>query len=489
MVQYDVVIIGGGVVGSALAHALCYHEGKIALLEKAADLAEGASKANSGIVHSGFDAKPGSLKAKYNVEGAKMYKALCQEVGTPYGQPGAMVLGFGEKDQMIIENLYQQGVQNGVEGLQILTKEEVLEKEPNTNPGIIGALYAPTSGITSPYEFTYDLADMAALNGVEVFTQTQVLQMVHNQDQGWKIETTNGTYFAKVVVNCAGQGAMALHNLISDKMVEIIPRRGEYYLLDRLEELPFTMTMFQCPTPMGKGVLLTPTVHGNTLLGPTAEDIHNPEDTATTEEGLHDILEKIKFTWPNYSTRQTITTFSGIRAHSMGDDFIIGPVSGAPMAFEAIGIESPGLTAAPAIAKDLCEQITQILALPKKQGEMKKIKKGKTFATMTTQERINAVKENPQWGNLVCRCEMVTEAEIRESANRPVPATNIDAVKHRTRAGMGRCQGGFCSPRVMEILAEEMNVPFTSVTKNGGNSYVLVDTIEQAAKETVKNGK
>lgn len=484
--QYDVVIIGGGVIGSAVAHALCYYEGKIALLEKGADLAEGASKANSGIVHAGFDAKPGTLKAKYNIEGAKMYKAYCQEVGAPYGQPGAMVLGFGEHDKDVLEKLYNQGIENGVEGLKLLTKEEALEIEPNVNPGIIGALYAPTSGITSPYELTFDLADMAALNGVEVYTDTQVLQMTHS-DQGWTIETTNGTYVAKVVVNCAGLGAMALHNLISDKPVKIIPRRGEYYLLDRLEELPFYMTMFQCPTPMGKGVLISPTVHGNLLLGPTAQDINDPEDTATTQAGLQDILGKIKYSWPNYTTRQTITTFSGIRAHNIEDDFMVGPVSGAPMAYEAIGIESPGLTAAPAIGKDLSQQIAQKLQLPKKTGEMKKTHNPKPFYAMNTQERIEAVKADPQWGNLVCRCEMVTEAEIRQSARRPVPATNIDAVKHRTRAGMGRCQGGFCSPRVMEILAEELNVPFTSITKSGGNSYILTETIEQAAKESVDN--
>lgn len=486
MLQYDVVIIGGGVIGSALAHALCYYEGKVALLEKAADLAEGASKANSGIVHAGFDAKPGSIKAKYNVEGAKMYKALCNEVGAPYGQPGALVLGFDEKDRKILENLYNQGITNGVEGLEILSKEEVLAMEPNANPDIIGALYAKTSGITSPYELTYDLADMAVLNGVEVFRETQVLHMVHSE-QGWKIETTNGTYQAKVIVNCAGLGAMALHNLISDEPCEVVARRGEYYLLDRMDEMPFYMTMFQCPTPMGKGVLVSPTVHGNTLLGPTAQDIQDPEDTATTQAGLQDILAKVKYTWPNYSTRQTITTFSGIRAHSTGDDFMVGPVSGAPMAYEAVGVESPGLSAAPAIAKDLSEQIAKVLGLTKKTGEMKKISNPKPFYAMSTEERMEAVKQNPQWGNLVCRCEMVTEAEIRQCAKRPVPATNIDAVKHRTRAGMGRCQGGFCSPRVMEILAEEMNVPFTSITKNGGNSYVLVDTIEQAAKETVEN--
>lgn len=486
MLQYDVVIIGGGVIGSAVAHALCYYEGKVAILEKAADLAEGASKANSGIVHAGFDAKPGTQKAKYNVEGAKMFKALCQEVGAPYGQPGALVLGFDEKDRKILENLYHQGIENGVEGLKILTKEEVLQMEPNTNPHIIGALYAETSGITSPYELTYDLADMAALNGTDIFRETQVLKLDHS-DQGWKIETTLGTYQAKVIVNCAGLGAMALHNLISDTPCELIPRRGEYYLLDRLEELPFYMTMFQCPTPMGKGVLITPTVHGNLLLGPTAQDIDDPEDTATTQAGLNDILAKVRYTWPEYSTRQTITTFSGIRSHPTGDDFIVGPVSDAPMAFEAIGIESPGLTAAPAIAKDLCLQIVNLLNLNKKSGELKKVNNPKPFYAMNTQERMKAVQRDPQWGNLVCRCEMVTEAEIRQCAQRPVPATNIDGVKRRTRAGMGRCQGGFCSPRVMEILAEELKVPFTSITKNGGNSYVLVDTIEQAAKEATRD--
>ncbi|NLB90673.1 MAG: NAD(P)/FAD-dependent oxidoreductase [Clostridiales bacterium] len=486
MMHYDVIIIGAGVVGSAVAHALCQYEGKVALLEKKADVAEGASKANSGIVHAGFDAKPDTLKAKYNIRGKEMYKEYCAKVGAPYGQPGALVIGFTQEDQKILEHLYTQGQENGAEGLRIVTAEEAIEMEPNVNPNIIGALYAPTSGITSPYELTFALADTAALNGVDFFLDTQVLHMSFVEER-WKIETTNGVYFSRAIVNCAGMGAMAIHNLISDDPCELIPRRGEYYLLDRDDEMPFYMTMFQCPTPMGKGVLITPTVHGNTLLGPTAKDITDPEDVATTTDGLEEILKKVQYTWPQYSMRSTITTFSGIRAHSTKDDFVVGAVSGAPMAFEALGIESPGLTAAPAIAEDLCGQIVAELSLNKKEEEIKKRENHKPFYAMNDVERAQAVAENAQWGNIVCRCEMVTEAEIRISASRPVPATNIDGVKRRTRAGMGRCQGGFCSPRVMEILAEEMNVPFTKITKNGGESYVLVETIAQAAKEARDN--
>lgn len=481
--QYDVLILGGGVVGCALAYSLCGYEGKVALLERGADLGEGASKANSGIVHAGFDAKAGTLKARLNVEGARMYPSLCETIGAPYGQPGALVLGFTEGDRAVLQKLYDQGIANGVEGLRLLTPAEVLEMEPNINPEIIGALYAPTSGITSPYEVTYALADTAALNGVEFHLDTQVVQLV-KVDEGWEVQTTNGTYTARAIVNCAGLGALALHNQISKKQHTVIPRKGQYYLLDRLRELPFYMTMFQCPTAMGKGVLVSPTVHGNLLLGPTAEDITDPEDTSTTAAGLKTILDRVRFTWPGVSTRSTITTFSGVRAHETGDDFVIGPVEDAPMAFEALGIESPGLTAAPAIGKMLAEQVTKALSLREKSNfTLKTLKAMKPFHTMSTEERAKAVAEDPENGNLICRCEQVTEAEIRAAIRRPVGARTIDAVKHRTRAGMGRCQGGFCSPRVLEILSEELSLPPTKITKNGGASYLLVETIAEAAKE------
>lgn len=477
----DVLIIGAGVVGCALARVMSRYAGTVTVLDRGADVAEGASKANSGIVHAGYDATPGTLKAKLNVDGAKMYPALCKELGAPYGQPGALVLGFQEDDRPTIQKLYDQGIENGVEGLEILNRDEILAIEPNVNPHVVCALLISTSGLTSPYELTYAMADHAALNGVKFHIETEV-EKIEKTDDGWKVLTNKGVYTAKCIVDCAGAKAAQLHNQISDKKLNIINRRGQYYLMDRMAELPFTRTMFQCPTKMGKGILVSPTVHGNLLMGPTAEDIPDAFDTATTAEGLRTVLEKAKLTWPQASPRGTITNFSGIRAHEENGDFVIGQVEGAQLAFEALGIESPGLSAVPAIAEMLGEQIAKAMGLEKKQDYKPALERKTPFHAMNTAQRAQAVKDDPQYGNLVCRCEVVTEAEIRESIRRPVGARNIDAVKRRTRAGMGRCQGGFCSPRVMEILAEELNLPLTDITKCGGDSRMLVGTIEEAAK-------
>ena len=482
LLHLDVLIIGAGVVGCALARELSRYQARIAVLERMADVAEGASKANSGIVHAGFDAKPGTLKALLNVEGAKMYPDLCRELGAPYTQPGAMVLGFTQEDMLTLKDLYEQGVANGVAGLKLLSGAEVLALEPNVNPQVKGALLAETSGLTSPYELSFALSDHAAQNGAAFHMETEV-QRLYLEDGIWHAVTGSGEYTARAVVNCAGTHSAKLHNMISDKKYTIVPRRGEYYLMDRMAHLPFSRTMFQCPTKMGKGILVSPTVHGNLLLGPSAEDIDDDADTATTALGLKDVLEKARLTWKNASPRGTITTFSGIRAHESNGDFVIGPVEGAPMAFEALGIESPGLSAAPAIAKLLGSQIVKVLDLREKSDFIAAIPRPKAFHTMSLAERAQAVLDNPENGSLVCRCEQVTEAEIREAIRRPVGARTIDGVKRRTRAGMGRCQGGFCSPRVLSILSEELGVPYTQVTKCGGDSRLLVGTIAESALE------
>lgn len=342
--QYDVMVVGAGVVGCAVARVLSRYEGRIGVLDKGYDVAEGASKANSGIVHAGFDAKPGTLKARLNVEGANMYPALCQELGVPYKQCGALVIGFTQEDRETLQKLVQQGMANGVEGVCLLEREQVLALEPNTNPQVQCALYAPTSGITSPYEMTFALADHAAVNGVEFLLGQEVTGVARTAEGLWQITTRQTTYTCRIFVNCAGVGSAAIHNMISPNLLSIIPRRGQYCLMDRMAQLPFRMTMFQCPTQMGKGVLVSPTVHGNLLLGPSAEDIADDWDVSTTAEGLAGVLETSKLTWPHAGVRGAITNFSGIRAHEVNGDFIIGKV--AENAYETVGVESPGLSAA-----------------------------------------------------------------------------------------------------------------------------------------------
>ena len=474
-----IIVIGGGVVGCAVARELSRYQAEVTLLEAGVDVAEGASKANSAIVHAGFDAKPGTMKARLNVEGARKYPAFCAEVGAPYGQPGAMVLAFTPEERPTIEKLYEQGIQNGVEQLRIIEREEILALEPNTNPEVECALLVPTSGLTSPYELTYALADHAAVNGV-AFVMNARVNEIRRAGEGFVLDTQKGEMQADLVVNCAGMGSGELHNRLSPRKVRLIPRKGEYYLLDHELPLLFTRTMFQCPTRMGKGVLVSPTLHGNTILGPSAEDIDDATDVSTTREALALVNERSRMTWPGLTLRNVITTFAGIRAHEENGDFIIGAVEGCPGAYETVGVESPGLSSAPAIAEMLAEQIARENALPLKPEWKPAPVRKKPFYAMTLEERVEAVKENADYGALVCRCEQVTEAEIRAAIRRPVGATTIDGVKRRTRAGMGRCQGGFCSPRVLEILAEELGIDPIQVTKGGGKSNLLVSTIAQA---------
>ena len=301
--MYDAIVIGAGVVGCAVAQQLSRYDGKLLVIDRMEDVADGASKANSGIVHAGFDAHPGTEKARLNVKGAKMYKQLATEMGVPYSQPGALVIGFTEEDRKTLENLLAQAEANDVEGCRIVERDEILKMEPNTNPEVLCALYAPTSGLVSPYEMTCALADSAAENGAAFKLDNPVLEIKPTADGNWLVITERDEYKTRAVVNCAGMGSGVLHNMISTRKVRLIPRRGEYYLLDHEAVPPFKMTMFQCPTKMGKGVLVSPTTHGNTLLGPTADDIDDGYDVATTRKGLDDVLAKVRLTWKNVNLR------------------------------------------------------------------------------------------------------------------------------------------------------------------------------------------
>ena len=478
----DILIIGGGVIGCAVAQALSAYEATITLIERCPDVADGVSKANSGIVHAGFDATPGSAKAKLNVEGNQMYEAYCREVNAPFVRSGAMVLAFDEAQRAHVEHLYRQGLENGVEQLSILEREQVLALEPHVNPAVVCALLAQTSGLTSPYELTCALADHAAVNGVEFLLDTEA-QHITQSETGFTVITNRGEIQAKLVVNCAGLRSAWLHNLLSDHPLTIVPRKGEYYLLDHETAPAFSRTMFQTPTPMGKGVLVSPTAHRTMLLGPSAQDVEDDLDVSTTAEALALVRQKAALTWPDMNLRSVITTFAGIRAHEKGDDFIVGATQGVPGAYEAIGIESPGLTAAPAIAKTLAAQIAAENHLSAKAQRLPAPARKKPFSDMTDEERQAAYEADHEYGRIVCRCEQVTEAEVRAAIRRPVGARTIDGIKRRTRAGMGRCQGGFCSPRVLEILCEELHLAPDEVTKCGGNSRLLSGSISGFAQK------
>lgn len=469
----DVIIIGGGVIGCGIARELSKYELRTLLLEKTADLCNGQSKANTAIVHGGYDAKPGTLKAKFNILGNPMFDKLCKELHVPFERNGSLVVSYFKEDDPKLEALLQRGKLNGCPDLRIVEHEELMNMEPALNPEVSKALFVPTGGIVCPYELTVAFAENAAHNGVEFLREAEVTSVLKNPTGTWQVQSTAGSFEARAVINCAGLYADEINNMVSNDRFRITPRRGEYYLVDKKYAYAFHSAIFPVPSKMGKGILVARTVDGTILIGPSAEDIHDKLDTRTTGEGLKKVLEGAKHTWKNIPIRDFITNFSGLRAHCDRDDFVIGEPIDAPLFFNAAGIESPGLSSAPAIAVYVSGMVAGKLNAKEKESFDPIRKTMPKFREMNTEEREAAIRENPDFAKIVCRCETVTEAEIREAIRRPVGARTLDGIKRRTRAGMGRCQAGFCMGRTLEILAEEMRVSPLELTKCGGESKLL----------------
>ena len=481
MEKYDVVIIGAGVVGCATARELTRYQLRVAVLEGAADICAGQSKANTAIVHAGYDAKPGTNKAHFNVLGNGMFDRITGELDVPFERNGSLVVAFSEEGLPALNALVWRGETNGVKNLRVIGQEELREMEPNIGADAVAALWAPTGGIVCPYELTFAYAENAVRNGAVILRDTPA-DGVERRGDGYVVRSGERTFFARAVVNCAGVHADAVNNMVSSEKQTIAPRRGEYYIVDKKYGGLFRSAIFQLPSAMGKGVLVARTVENTILLGPTAEDIPDKEDTATTAQGLAKVLAHAVKTWEDLPRRGFITTFSGIRAHCERDDFILGEPGDAPFFFNALGVESPGLTSAPAIAVYLAESVAQRLRAPENRA-FDPIRRGiPKFRTMSAAERARAIADDADYAKIVCRCENVTEAEIRASIRRPVGARSVDGVKFRTRAGMGRCQSGFCLTRVMEILAEELGVPETDITKSGGGSKLVAGSIFEDAQ-------
>ena len=473
--QYDVLVVGAGVIGCATAMELGKYSLRAAVIEAGEDVCTGTSKANSAIVHAGFDARPGSLMARFNVEGSHAMPKLCERLQVPFRRCGALVLCFDETDRPGLEELLRRGVKNGVHGLRIVEREELHELEPNVSPDAVAALYAPTSGIVCPFELTCAMAENAARNGVEFVFDTRVTAVERSGDL-WRLETENGVYEAPVVVNAAGLYSAELNNMVSEHKITVTPRKGEYMLLDKKVGHTLSRTVFQLPTKMGKGVLVTPTVHGNLLMGPTALDVPNPEATNTTAEGLESVMQKARKSVPSLPGNRTITSFAGLRAHVEREehDFIIGEAEGAPGFLNAVGIESPGLSAAPAIGAFLAESAAYLVSAPVNKKYDSTREPVYRPNEMSLEDRAAFVAEHPLYGSIICRCEQITEGEIVDAIHRVPGARSLDGVKRRTRAGMGRCQAGFCSPRVLESLSRERGVPQEQLTKSGGRSFPIV---------------
>lgn len=471
----DVIIIGGGVVGCSVARELSRFDADILLLERGNDVSVGTSKANSGIVHGGYDAKPGTLKAKFNVAGNAMFDALARELDFPFKRNGSMVLCFDKADIGKLLELKEQGVKNGVQGLYVLEGYEAVKAmEPYVSENVVAALVVPNGGIVSPYEMTIAYAENAAANGVEFRFGSEVTA-IDRIDGGLQVTCADGfTAQAKYVVNAAGVYADVINNMISPDKMHITARKGDYELLDKTCGYMASHTLFQMPTKMGKGVLVTPTCHGNILVGPTATDVTDKDDVATTPEELASAFDRALLTMPSLNRRNIITQFSGLRAHLDTDDFVIGESAAVKGLYNVAGIESPGLSSAPAIAVHVAEEIAKKLSLGKNANFVAERKGIPHFATLSDEERQKLVAENPLYGRIVCRCETVTEGEIVEAIRRKPGAVDMDGVKRRTRQGMGRCQAGFCTPRVMEILSRELGVSMTEVTKRGGNSQFVI---------------
>ncbi len=471
--MFDAIVIGGGVIGGTVLRELTKYNLSVCLLEKENDVCMGQSKANSGIVHAGFDAKVGSLKAKFNVLGNQMMPAYAKELGVKYENNGSLVVAFSEEELQTLKELKARGEENGVTDMEIIGREKLVALEPNVSDEALGALWAKTGGIVCPYGLTIAAIGNAMDNGAKLYTNFDVVKI--EKGENFKVYSANGEMVeGKLVVNCAGLESGKIASLVGDDYVDIQGRKGEYILLDRESGDFVSHTLFFTPTKLGKGILVTQTADKNILLGPTAEEQEDP-DTDTTQTGMAFVMEKAKKMTKNPPFYTTITGFAGIRAYSSRHDFIIEESENAQGFIHCAGIESPGLTSAPAIAKYVVEElVSRRIALTKNEKFNGIRKPDYFFNRLTIEEKNELIKKNPSYGKIVCRCEQITEGEIIQAVRENPPAKDVDGVKRRTRAGMGRCQGGFCQPLVAEIIARELGIPFEEVTKKGKGSNLVI---------------
>lgn len=470
--MYDVAIIGAGVSGTAVARELSKYKIKVCVLEKEEDICCGTSKANSGIVHAGYDAPPGSLKAKLNRQGNEMMGVLSKDLSVPFQRTGSLVICQRAEDLPRLQALYERGIENGITGMEMLERDEVLRIEPNVTKSVIAALHATTAGIICPFELNIAMAENAHENGVEFHLQTEV-HKIQKTSKGFCIHTSKQEIEARYIVNAAGVYADQIHNMVSEKKLAITVRKGEYLLLDKTAGSHVRKTIFALPNELGKGILIAPTVHGNLLVGPTALDTTDKEGTDTTRAGLEEIIKKAGCNVDGIPIKKVITSFAGLRAHEEKDDFIIEEVVDVPGFIDCAGMESPGLTSCPAVGVMVAAMIKEKLKLKKKTHFIGKRKGILHPETLTVEARNHLILERPEYGTVICRCEMITEGEIIDAIRRPLGANSLDAIKRRVRAGAGRCQSGFCAPKVMEILAREKHGELEGITKSGeGSAYI-----------------
>ena len=467
--MFDIAIIGAGVIGGMVARELSKYDLKIVMLEKLSDVSLGATRANSAIVHAGFDAKPGSLKAKLNVRGSEMMESVARELGVKYSRCGSIVVGFDEEDKKTLEGLLERGEKNGVKGLRLVEREELLKIESGVGEGVKYALIAPSGAIICPYELCMAAVGNAMDNGAQLMLDFDVTAIEKN-DGYYTVRSGENSVEARIVINCAGIYSDEVARMAGDDSFTVKARRGEYMLLDKECGNIVSHTIFRCPSKMGKGILVSPTVDGNIILGPTAEDIDDKEDKRTTAKGLDSVRRQASEQVSGINFAKVITSFTGLRSTGSTGDFIINMRDGF---INCAGIESPGLSSAPAIAEYVADLIRESgEELTPKADFNPRRKPMHYFREMTIDEKNEIIKNHPEFAHVICRCEIVTEGEILEAIRTNPKPRDVDGVKRRTRASMGRCQGGFCTPYIIELLAKEMGCDYSEVTKFGGESYI-----------------
>ena len=482
--MYDVVIIGCGVVGASAAYELARYKLRVAVLEAAADIAAGTTKANSAIIHAGYDPEPGTLMARLNVEGNRLTGEICEKLQVPFKRVGSLVVAFSPEQLPTLQTLYDRGCKNGVPGLRLLSGEEARAMEPGLSEEVCGALLAPSAGIIDPWGFAIAMAETAVRGGVELRRDCPVTG-IEDTGAGFVLHTPTGDVTARFVLNAAGVDADRVHEMLEPNDWQTLPSRGEYYLLDKSEHDRVSRVIFQCPGPEGKGVLVAPTIHGNLICGPNAEAVEDRLDLGNTAAGMAEVRAKASRSVPGIQWRQNIRNFAGLRANTTRSDFIIEESGAHPGFIDLAGIKSPGLSSAPAIAKMAARMLAAGGLALEPDPDFVDRREHIVFKELSAVEKNELIRKDPRYGRVVCRCETITEGEIVAALHSPIPPRSINGVKRRCNAGMGRCQGGFCGPRVQEIIARELGLDqaevlleqagstiLTGRTKTGGNANV-----------------
>lgn len=471
--MYDIIVIGCGVVGANVAYELSKYNLKVLVLEKEIDVADGTTKANSGILHSGYDPEPGTLMAKLNVEGSNRIKELVKKLDVQYKECGSLVLAFNEEDEKVLEKLLDNGIKNGVQNLKIIEKEEIESLEPNINKTVTKALYSAGAGVIDPWELCIAMSEVAMYNGVDIKLNSEVINITKENGIFNVYTKDDNNYQAKYIVNAAGVNSDKVHNMVCEKEFEILPSKGEYFLLDKSQGNLVNHVLFQCPSKVGKGVLIAPTAHNNIIVGPNAELNSSRSDRSTTINGLNEVKEKIKKTIDNVPYWENINNFSGLRANSTESDFIIREAKSCKNFVDLAGIKSPGLASCAAIGLMCLDILREIGVKFEEKEDYIDNRKVVRIRKLSLEERVEKIKENPLYGNIICRCITVSEGEIIDALKTPIPPRTLGAIKKRTGAGMGRCLGGFCGSKIVEIISRELDIPPEEVFNTNYGSYII----------------